>query len=437
MDGHSECKRIEACRAGTGRLILAVKQSGKETLMKRTSWRAALATLLLGVTPALAEVPNGVIRVGVLNDISGVFQDTNGPGSVLAARMAAEDFAASPTGKSAHFKVEVVQGDHQNKPDVGSALARQWRDVDHVDAIVDVPNSAVGLAVNDVARGSRMTFLASSTASTDLTGKSCSPNTVQWVTDTWAIARAAQPVVARGGDTWYFLAVDYALGASIQRDATAVIEAGGGKVLGVSRHPLGASDFSSFLTTAAASGAKVLGLASASPDTGNAVKQAAEFGVNRTMKIVAFLAFIQDVNAIDLQTAQGLQLTEAFYWDLDDGTRAFARRFAARLGGKMPSSNHAGVYSATLAYLNAAARVDSSDAAQVVPEMKRVAFTDTLFGPVSIRQDGRTLHAMHLFEVKRPDESKAPWDSYKLIQTTPGDQAFRPMAEGGCPMIKG
>jgi len=399
-------------------------------MTKPSKWLLAAAALLLAPA-AHAEISDGVVKIGVLNDISGVFQATNGPGSVVAANLAAEDFAASPVGKG--IKVEIVQGDHQNKPDVGSALVRRWLDVDHVDAVVDVPNSAVGLAVNQLLRNSRATYLASSTASTDLTGKACSPNTVQWVTDTYAIARAVLPVLARGDTTWYFLTVDYALGASIQAEAAAAIQAGGGQILGASKHPLGASDFSSYLTTAGASGAKVLGLASASPDSGNAIKQAVEFGINKSMKLVAFLTFIQDVEGLGLQAAQGLQLMEAFYWDSDDGTRDFARRWSARMGGgKMPSANHAGVYSATLAYLNAVARAGSDDAAVVVPEMKKAPIADKLFGPTTIRADGRALHAMHLYEVKRPSESKGPWDDYKLVNTIPAEQAFRPMAEGGC-----
>jgi branched-chain amino acid transport system substrate-binding protein len=397
----------------------------------------SVAAIMLAASAAQAEISGGVVRIGVLNDANGVFRDTNGTGSVYAAQLAARDFAASPLGQAAKFKVEVVHGDHQNKPDVGSALVRQWVDVDHVDAIVDVPNSAVGLAVNEVVRGTPVTLLASSTATTDLTGKACSPNTIQWVTDTYAIARAAQPVVNRGGKSWYFLTVDYALGTSIQRDATAVIEAGGGKVAGTSRHPLGTSDFSSYLVAASSSGAQVLGLANASPDTGSAMKQAAEFGIGRSMKIVAFLSFIQDIEAIGLQTAQGLQLMEAYYWDLNNGTRDFAANWSAMMGGgKKPSTNHAGVYSATLAYLNAAARSGSDDAAVVVPEMKRLPIDDKLFGPVTIRQDGRTLHATHFFEVKRPDESAGPWDDYKLIATVPAEEAFRPMTPGLCPLVK-
>lgn len=393
----------------------------------------AAAGLLAGLGQAAqAQVSDGVVRVGVLNDISGVFQDTNGPGSVAAARLAAEDFAGG--GRS--IRVEVVQADHQNRADVGSAIARRWLDQEGVDAIVDVPNSAVGLAVNTVARGTRMAFLASSTATSDLTGRACSPNTVQWVTDSYAIGRtAARAMLQRGGDTWYFLTVDYALGQAIQRDATEFIEASGGRVLGASRHPLGATDFSSFLLAARASRAKVVGLANASPDTGNAIKQAAEFGLTRGQNLVAFLMFVNDVHAVGLQAAQGLLLMEAFYWDMNDETRAFGRRFQERMG-RPPSTNQAGVYSATLAYLRAVAAAGTDDARQAVPEMKRAPIRDPLFGETVVRQDGRAVHAMHLFEVKRPEESRGPWDYYKLVQTIPGEEAFRPMAEGGCELVR-
>ena len=401
--------------------------------MGRQRFWLALAALLACLGPAHAEISDGVVRIGVLNDISGVFQDTNGPGSVMAARMAAEDFNGGGKG----IKVEIVQGDHQNKADVGSALVRRWLDVDHVDAVVDVPNSAVGLAINDVMRGSRATLLASSTATSDLTGKSCSPNTVQWVTDTWAIGRATAAAMQGRGDSWYLIAVDYALGQAIVRDATTQIEATGGKVLGVARHPLGNADFSSLLLQAQASQAKVIGLANAGADIVNTVKQAAEFGVGRPgsgQSLVAFLIFINDVHAMGLATGQGLLLTEAFYWDMTDETRAWSRRFAARMGGRMPSTNQAGVYSATLAYLNAVAATGSDDASQAVPGMKRAPIRDPLFGEVIIRADGRATHAMHLFRVKRPDEQRYPWDYYELMRSVPADQAFRPMAEGGCPL---
>ena len=396
----------------------------------------AVAALVAAAAPARAEVSDGVVRVGVLNDISGVFQDTNGMGSVEAARMAAEDFAGGGKG----LKVEIVFADHQNKPDIGSAIVRQWLDVDKVDAVVDVPNSSVGLAVNSLARGSKMTFLASSTATSDLTGKACSPNTIQWVNDAWATGNTtAAAMMKRGGDSWYFVTVNYALGQGIEAEASNYLAAHGGKVLGSSKHPLGTSDFSSFLLQAQGSKAKVVGLANAGADTINTVKQAGEFGIKAGgQSLVAFLAFIQDVHAMGLPNAQGLLLTESFYWDMNDDTRAFAKRFAARPGmnGKMPSSNQAGVYSATLAYLKAVVKADSDDAKLVVPEMKKAPAGDKLFGDLSIRPDGRAIHPIHLFEVKSPAESKAPWDYYKLIATVPADQAFRPMADGGCPMIK-
>ena len=321
---------------------------------------------------------------------------------------------------------------------MGSAIARKWLDVDKVDAIVDLPNSAVGLAINGLLRGTKMTLLASSTASSDLTGKDCSPNTVQWLTDTWSIANStAAAMTARGGDSWYFLTVNYALGQSIERDAQAYIESKGGKVLGSAKHPLGTADFSSFLLQAQSSKAKVIGLANAGADSINAVKQASEFGIREQgQSLVAFLIFVNDVHGMGLKAAQGLLLTEAFYWDMNDDTRAFSKRFAARMGGKVPSSNQAGVYSATLAYLNAAAAVDSDDAGKVVPEMKRAPIKDKLFADVSIRADGRTVHPMYLFQVKKPDESKYPYDYYNLVQTVPADKAFRPMAEGNCPMVK-
>ncbi|MDE2362577.1 MAG: ABC transporter substrate-binding protein [Hyphomicrobiales bacterium] len=395
---------------------------------------AAAAALAASALPAAAEISDGVVRIGVLNDTSGVFQDYNGPGSIEAAKMAAEDFA----GGGKNIKVEIVSGDHQNKPDVGSSIVRRWLDVDKVDAIVDLPNSGVALAVNDIVRGTPMTMLASSSASSDLTGKACSPNLVQWVTDAWSISHATSgAMLERGGDSWYFVTVNYALGNSIEADATAFIEQKGGKVLGSSKHPLGTADFSSFLLQAQASKAKVIGLANAGPDTANAMKQAAEFGLrDKGQSIVAFLMFINDVHAMGLKTAQGLLLTEAFYWDMNDETRAFARKFAARMGGKMPSANQAGVYSSVLAYLNAVAATGSDNAKDVVPQMKAKPFRDPLFGDMSVRADGRAIHAMHLFQVKSPAESKYPYDYYKLVRTIPGEQAFRPLAEGGCPLVK-
>ncbi|WP_456664480.1 ABC transporter substrate-binding protein [Bradyrhizobium sp. LB13.1] len=351
-------------------------------------------------------------------------------GSVEAARMAAEDFNGGGKG----IKVEIVYADHQNKADVGNAIARKWLDVEGVDAIVDVPNSAVGLSINTLLRDSRMTFLASSTASSDLTGKACSPNTIQWVNDAWATGNTtAAAMMSRGGKNWYLLTVDYALGKGIEAEAQKYIEAHGGKVLGSSKHPLGTSDFASFLLQAQGSKAEVIGLANAGGDTINAVKQAAEFGIQQGgQKLVAFLLFINDVHGMGIKVAQGLQLMEAFYWDMNDDTRAFAKRFAARPGmnGKMPSGNQAGVYASTLAYLNAVAATGSDSAKDAVPEMKKFKGKDKLFGDTTIRQDGRVVHPMYLFEVKKPEESKYPYDYYKLVSTIPAEQAFRPAGGG-------
>ena len=396
----------------------------------------ALALSCAAWGSARAEISDNVVRIGVLNDISGIFQDTNGMGSVEAARMAAEDF----NGGSRKIKVEIVYADHQNKADVGSAIVRKWLDVDGVDAVVDVPNSAVGLTINSLLRDSRMTFLASSTASSDLTGKACSPNTIQWVNDAWATGNTtAAAMMARGGTDWYFITVNYALGQGIEAEATHYIENHGGKGLGSSKHPLGTSDFASFLLQAQSSKAKVIGLANAGGDTINAVKQAAEFGIQQSgQSLVAFLLFINDVHGMGLKVAQGLQLLEAFYWDRDDDTRAFAKRFAARPGmnGKMPSGNQAGVYASTLSYLNAVDASGSDDAKEVVPQMKKFKGKDKLFGDIAIRQDGRVIHPMYLFEVKKPEESKYPYDYYKLISTIPAEQAFRPTADGGCSLVK-
>lgn len=404
--------------------------------MKRLNCALALLVLGLASAPARAEISDDVVRIGVLNDISGIFQDTNGMGSVEAARMAAEDFAGGGKG----IKVEIVYADHQNKADVGSAITRKWLEVDKVDAVVDVPNSAVGLTVNELLRASRMTFLASSTASSDLTGKACSPNTIQWVNDAWATGNTtAAAMLGRGGKDWYFITVNYALGQGIEAEATNYIEKHGGKVLGSAKHPLGTSDFASFLLQAQSSKAKVIGLANAGGDTINAVKQAAEFGIQQGgQSLVAFLLFINDIHGMGLKAAQGLQLLEAFYWDMDDDTRSFAKRFAARPGmnGKMPSGNQAGVYASTLAYLNAVAATGSDDAKDVVPQMKTFKGKDKLFGDVTIRQDGRVVHPMYLFEVKKPEESKYPYDYYRLVATIPADQAFRPLADGGCALVK-
>jgi branched-chain amino acid transport system substrate-binding protein len=396
---------------------------------------SALGAALACASPSAAQISDDVVRVGVLNDTTGVFQDTNGMGSVEAARMAAEDFNGGGKG----IKVEIVFADHQNKPDIGSTIVRRWLDIDKVDAVVDVPNSSVGLAVNSILRDTKMTFLASSTATSDLTGKDCSPNTIQWVNDAWATGNTtAAAMMKRGGTDWYFVTVNYALGHGIEAEATNYIAKNGGKVLGSSRHPLGTSDFSSFLLQAQGSKAKVIGLANAGADTIAVVKQAGEFGLkDGGQSLVAFLVFINDVHAMGLKAGQGLLLTESFYWDMDDDTRTFAKRFAQRPGmnGKMPSGNQAGVYASTLAYLNAVAAKGTDDAKMVVPQMKTFKGKDKLFGDLAIRPDGRVIHPIHLFEVKKPEESKYPYDYYKLVGTVPAEQAFRPIADGNCPMV--
>ena len=401
--------------------------------------RLLAATVALGLLalPARAEIPGGVLKVGVLNDMSGPFADLSGKGSVVAAQMAADDFAQE-AGPGAP-RVEILSADHQNKADVGAVTARRWVDQDGVAAVVDVPNSAVALAVNQVMRDKDRAFLASSTATSDLTGKSCAPTTVQWTFDTWALANGtARALVKAGGDTWFFITADYAFGQALSRDATALVQANGGKVLGEARHPLDTIDLSSFLLTAQASGAKVIALANAGTDTSNTIKQAAEFGVGKdgTQRLAGLLVFLTDVDALGLPAAQGLVLTEAFYWDLNDRTRAWSARFAARAGGRMPTMNHAGVYSSTLAYLRAAAAAGTVSGAAVVARMGAAPIDDPLFGVTTIRRDGRAVHDMYLFEVKAPAESKGRWDYYKLIATIPADQAFRPMAEGGCPLVR-
>ncbi len=381
-----------------------------------------------------AEISDGIIKIGVLNDQSSLYADAGGKGSVVAAQMAVEDFDAAAKG----LKVEIISADHQNKPDVGAAIAREWYDVGKVDAIVDVPNSGVALAVSQITREKGRALIASAPATSDLTGKACSPNTVAWTYDTWMLAHATgSAIVKTGGDTWFFLTADYAFGDALERDTAQVVVAAGGKVLGSVRHPLNTSDFSSFLLRAQGSGAKVIGLANAGSDATNAIKQAAEYGIVKGgQSLAGLLLFLSDVHALGLSTAQGLILTEAFYWDLNDQTRAFAKRFAARNGGTYPTMIHAGVYAGVLHYLKAVAALNSDDGTKVVAKMKELPTDDPLFGKGSIRADGRKLHPVYLFEVKNPSESNGPWDFYKLRATIPADQAFRPLSEGGCPLVK-
>ncbi|HEX9507106.1 MAG TPA: ABC transporter substrate-binding protein [Myxococcales bacterium] len=384
---------------------------------------------------ASAQMTDKVIRIGVLNDQSGLYADLSGQGSVVAAKMAVEDFG----GKVDGTPVEVVFADHQNKPDIGSNIARQWLDVDKVDVIVDVPHSATALAVNDVVKEKNKVFLVSGAASSDLTGSKCSPNTVHWTYDTWSLANGTgKYTVKAGGDTWFFLTADYAFGAALERDTTAVIKANGGKVLGSVKHPLNTSDFSSFLLQAQSSKAKIIGLANAGGDTINSIKAASEFGIVKGgQKLAGLLVFINDVHALGLPTAQGLNLTESFYWDRDDKTRAWSKRFAERSKGREPSMVQAGVYSSVLHYLKAVQKLKSdADGTAVVAKMKELPTDDPLFGKGTIRKDGRKIHPMYLYEVKKPSESKKPWDYYKLIHEIPADEAFRPLSEGGCSLAK-
>lgn len=396
--------------------------------------RMLLATALVALFAGGAEAQVSV-KLGVLNDRSGVYADLSGEGSVIAARMAAEDFKAEEKG----IKVEIVSADHQNKPDIGSNIARQWYDQDGVDVILDVPTSSVALAVNQITREKNKIFINSGAAASDLTGKQCSPNTIHWTYDTWALANGTGgAMVKAGGDSWFFLTADYAFGHALERDTIAVVEKSGGKVLGTVRHPFPGSDFSSFLLQAQSSGAKVIGLANAGGDTINSIKQAAEFGITQAgQNLAGLLVFITDVHALGLQTAQGLVLTESFYWDLNDDTRAFAKRFAERNGGKMPTMVHAGVYAGTLHYLKAVEALKDKDPAKVMAKMKEMPTDDPLFGKGQVRADGRKVHDMYLFEVKKPEESKGPWDYYKLIATIPAAEAFRPLEEGECPLVKG
>ncbi len=400
-------------------------------------WKiVALSVLAAFAAPAAsAEMSDGVIKIGVLNDQSGLYADLSGQGSVWAARKAVEDYCKSNKCE----KIEVVFADHQNKPDIGSNIARQWLDVDQVDVIVDVPTSSVALAVNNIVKEKNKVMLNSGAASSDLTGKACTPNTIHWTYDTWALANGTgNAIVKTGGDTWFFLTADYAFGHALERDTEAVVLKSGGKVLGKVRTPFPGQDFSSFLLQAQASKAKIIGLANAGGDTINSIKQAAEFGiVAGGQNLAGLLVFITDVNALGLQTAQGLILTEAWYWDLSDANRAFAAEFEKANKGNKPTMVQAGVYSAVTHYLKVVHELKSdADGAAVVAKMKATPTDDPLFGKGEIRADGRKIHPMYLFEVKKPSESKGKWDYYKLRSTIPADQAFRPIEQGGCPLVK-
>jgi branched-chain amino acid transport system substrate-binding protein len=402
--------------------------------LKRGLVAAAVAAALAAAGVAQAQVSDGVIKIGVLNDQSSLYADIGGPGSVVAARMAVEDFGAAKKG----MKVEIVSADHQNKPDVGSGIARQWYDVDKVDVIVDVPTSSVALAISEITKQKGKAFLITGAATSDLTGKACSPNSVHWLYDTWMLANGTgSAIVKTGGDTWFFITADYAFGHALERDTEAVVLKNGGKVLGKVRAPLNTQDFSSFLLQAQSSKAKIIGLANAGGDTINSIKQASEFGIVRGgQNLAGLLVFLSDVHGLGLDKAQGLIFTEAWYWDMNDASRAWTKRFVAQNNGKYPTMDHAGVYSAVLHYLKAVEAGKTDDGTKVIAQMKNMPTDDPLFGKGRIRQDGRKIHQAYLFEVKKPSESKYPYDYYKLRATIPADQAFRPEKEGGCSLVK-
>ena len=401
---------------------------------KHKLWAVA-AAVGFAAGAAQAQVSGNTVKIGVLSDMSSLYADIGGPGSIAAAKMAVEDFEKAHHPK---FKIEVVGGDHLNKPDVGSQIARKWYDDEGVDAIVDVPNSGVALAISQITKEKNKAFLASGPGSSDLTGSKCSPNTIHWVYDTWMLANGTgTAVVKTGGDTWFFITADYAFGHALERDATSAVTKAGGKVLGGVKVPLNNQDFSSFLLQAQASKAKIIGLANAGGDTINSIKQAAEFGIVKGgQHLAGLLVFLSDVHGIGLEKAQGLILTENFYWDMNDQTRAFAKRFAPQDKGIHPTMVHAGVYASVLHYLKAVEALKSDDGTKVVAKMKELPTDDPLFGKGSIRVDGRKIHPAYLVEVKKPAESKAPWDYYKIRATIPADQAFRPLADGGCSLVK-
>ena len=401
-------------------------------MIDRRTLLAAVSAAALAPRAGQAQTP--VVKIGVLNDQSGPYRDIGGQLSVTAARMAAAEFGDG-------LKVEILAADHQNKPDIGVAIARRWIDQDGVNLIVDVPTSSVALAVNSVAREKNCVYINTGAGTADLTGTACTPVTMHWAYDTWMLAKSTGgAMVKTGGDSWYFLTADYVFGQQLQRDTSSFVTGAGGKVLGASAYPFpGTTDFSSFLISAQASGAKVLGLCNAGIDTVNSIKQAAEFGLTRQMKVAAMLMFIGDVHGLGLEAAQGLFLTESFYWDLNDRSRAFTKRFEARMPGSKPNMTNAGVYSGVLHFLKAVKDVgvaNRADGAAVVARMKATPVSDDAYPAATIREDGLVMFPSYLFEVKKPAESKYPWDYYKLVAETPAAEAWKPLATVGCPLVK-
>ncbi|MGA8900016.1 ABC transporter substrate-binding protein [Bradyrhizobium sp.] len=392
---------------------------------------SALLVTGLAAQAARAQISDNVVKIGVLNDQSGLYADLGGPGSVVAAKMAAEDFGGKVLGKP----IEIVSGDHQNKSDVGAGIAREWFDVGKVDMAIGFDNSSVALAVEQLAAEKNRIAIAGAVGSTAFTGKSCTPNEASWVYDSYALTTSlAKAVVAEGRDTWFFLTVDYAFGHSLEADASAAVKAAGGKVLGSVRHPLNTADFSSYLLQAQASGAKVVAFANGGGDMVNATKQANEFGLTKNQSIVSLLVFISDVHSMQLQAAQGLKLVTAFYWDRTDETRAWSKRFFEKFG-RMPTMPQAAVYSAITHYLNSIKAAGTDEAKAVMAKMRELPVNDFYVKNGHVRADGRLVHDMYLAQVKSPAESKGPWDYYKILSTIPGDQAFRSLADGGCPLV--
>jgi branched-chain amino acid transport system substrate-binding protein len=402
--------------------------------MKRVSVLLSILPALVFSVPAAAQVSDDVVKIGVLTDMSSLYADINGPGAVVATQMAVEDFGGTVLGK----KIEVIQADVQNKADVAVSIAGRWFDNEKVDAIIGTGASSSSLATSGVAKEKKKVYLATDPASSDITGKACNAYTIHWVYDTIALANGTgSAVVKAGGKSWFFMTADYAFGHALERDVTSVVLGNGGQVVGSVRHPINTSDFSSFLLQAQGSKAQIIGLANAGGDTINSIKQGAEFGLAASgQKLAGLLVFISDIHTIGLKQAQGLNLTEAFYWDLNDETRAWSKRWGDRMNGRRPTMIQAGFYSAARQYLETIKAIGTDDADKVIAAMKAAPpSVDPLFGKGYIRKDGRKMHDMYLFEVKKPEESKGPWDYYKLVRTIPGEEAFRPMDKGGCPLV--
>ena len=401
--------------------------------MKKIAIISFVAAVCIAASPVRAQVSDNVVRFGVLTDMNGPSADGSGKGSVVAAQLAVDDFG----GKVLGYPIEVISGDHQNKVDTGLGIARRWYDIEGVDVILDVPVSSIALAVQQITKDKNRVFIMGASGSSELTGASCSPNGIQWVYNTFALSNVAgKALVKRGDDSWFFITADYTFGHTLERDASAIVTETGGKVLGSTKHPFNFSDFSSQILTAQASKAKVIALADSGQDTQNVIKQAAEFGVMKGgQKLIALLFNITDIPGVGLELAQGMLLTDAFYWDKDDQSRAFAKRFEAKIG-RMPTMMQAGMYSAVLHYLKAVEAAKTDEAKAVLAQMKRTPVNDIFARNGHIRDDGQMVHDVYLVQVKTPQESKGPWDLYKIVETVPGDAAFQPLEKSACPLVK-